>query len=146
LRQAKAELFSQNFQLGILDYQDDFATNTVLEQRYKGAPLHPGTPIDAHSVIDLVLGVNPANNIAYIPMVVGLNCEMAKDRITDHSLNVGIVHFDATVRTTADSLAAVVVRQDPAGTDDNVRRMGSYVDLFLSLPPSVASGREGGIR
>ncbi|MCL2727999.1 MAG: PASTA domain-containing protein [Bacteroidales bacterium] len=133
LRQAKAELVSQNFQLGTLSYQNDFATNTVLEQRYRGAPLHPGTPIDAHSVIDLVLGVSPGNNIAYVPGVVGLNLEIAKDLITDHSLNVGIVRYDATVQSGADSLAAIVVRQEPSESTV-VREMGGRVNLFLSIP------------
>ena len=134
LRQAKAELSSQNFQLGTLYYQNDFATNTVLEQRYRGALLHSGTPIDAYSVVDLVLGVNPQNNKAFVPNVVGLHFEIAKDRITDNSLNVGVVRYDETVRTSADSLSALVVRQEPAESDSFVREMGSRVNLFLSLP------------
>jgi len=133
LRQAKAELISQNFQLGSLDYQRDFATNTVLEQKYRGTQLPPGTPIDAHSVIDLVLGFAPENNVAYVPSVVGLNFEIAKDLITDHSLNVGTVRFDATIHTSSDSLAAIVVRQDPLEST-TIREMGSRVNLFLSLP------------
>jgi len=136
LRQAKAELAAQNFQLGRLNYVDDFATNTVLEQKYAGAILLPGTPIDAHSVIDLVLGVNPEYNYTYVPGVVGLNYEFAKDRITDHSLNVGSVFFDATVRNASDSLAAMVVRQEPEESDSIVWNMGSRVTIFLSLPQS----------
>ena len=134
LRQAKAELVSQNFQLGTLYYQNDFATNAVLEQRYRNTPLLPGTPIDAYSVIDLVLGVSPENNVAYVPRVIGLNYETAKGFITDNSLNVGIVHFDESVRTSADSLAAIVVRQEPDESDVIRREMGSRVNLFLSLP------------
>ncbi|MCL2739332.1 MAG: PASTA domain-containing protein [Bacteroidales bacterium] len=136
LRQAKAELAAQNFQLGRLSYVDDFATNTVLEQRHAGATLPPGMPIDAHSVIDLILGVNQEFNYTYVPRIIGLSYELAKDRITDHSLNVGSVFFDATVRNASDSLAAVVVRQDPEASDAAVQSMGSRVAIFLSLPQS----------
>jgi len=142
LRQAKNELASQNFQLGKLIYTNDFATNTVLEQRYSGYPLPPGTPIDAYSVIDLVLGLDPEANITYVPRVTGLNFELAKDRITDHYLNVGPVYYDATVRSASDSLNAVVVRQDPEGSDTVIRSMGSPVAIFLSVPQDARSQQE----
>ena len=134
LRQAKAELISQNFQLGTLYYQDDFATNTVLEQLYQHDPLQPGTPVEAHSIIDLVLGVDPGQNATYVPRVIGLNLKDAKDRITDNYLNIGILRFDATIHTAADSLAAVVVRQDPTESDTYTWKMGSSVNLFLAPP------------
>jgi len=133
LRQAKAELNSQNFVLGTLYYEEDFATNTVLEQLYQNAPLLPGTPIDAHSVIDLILGVDPEHNIAYVPHVIGLPLEDAKEAITDHYLNVGVVRYDATVTTAADTLSAIVVRQDPISSDTFVHHMGSLVSITLSL-------------
>lgn len=134
LRQAKNELVSQNFQLGKLYFKDDFATNTVLEQRYLGYSLPPGTPIDAYSVIDLVLGLDPADNKTYVPELIGLNGELAKDLITDRSLNIGSLFFDATVCTASDSLAAIVVRQDPEASTSIIRDMGTSVTLFLSLP------------
>ena len=142
LRQAKNELVSQNFQLGKLYYKDDFATNTVLEQRYLGYSLPPGTPIDAYSVIDLVLGLDPEYDKTYVPILIGLSCDLAKDLITDHSLNVGSLFFDATVCTAADSLAAVVVRQDPEASASIIRSMGSAVTLFLSLPQGSDSNQE----
>ena len=134
LRQAKAELVSQNFRLGTLYYEEDFATNNVLEQRYRGAPLIPGSLIDAHSVIDLVLGVDYKQDIAYVPSVTGLTLEMAKELINDHWLNVGTLFFDLSVRSSADSLAAVVVRQEPEASMTVIYSMGTAVNLFFSLP------------
>jgi len=134
LRQAKAELSSQNLQLGTLYYENDFATNTVLEQMFMKVALLPGTPIDAYSVIDLVLGVDPEYNIAYVPNLLGLSYEIAKDIITDHYLNVGVVRFDSKVQTASDSLAAIVIRQDPTTSNTFVYNMGSLVNLTLSLP------------
>jgi Uncharacterized protein conserved in bacteria len=142
LRQAKAELASQGFLLGELSYIEDIATNTVLEQHYRGQTLEPGTPIDSQSIIDFVLGLNPENNIAYIPHLIGLNIDAAKDIITDHSLNVGAIFFDQTVLSSSDSLSAVVYQQTPTPTDSLSWEIGSRVSLFLSMnppPPSADS-------
>ena len=133
LRQAKAELISRNFHLGTLYYEDDFATNTVLEQMYKNSTLIPGSPIDSHSVIDLVLGVDPEHNIAYVPNVLGLSLENAKDLITDHYLNIGTVSYHNTVLTAIDSLSAVIVHQEPQASNSAIHFMGSVVNLTLSL-------------
>ena len=135
LRQAKAELVSQGFTLGELTYIEDMATNTVLEQHYRDQTLEPGTPIDSQSTIDLVLGLNPENNIAYIPILTGLNIDAAKDVITDHSLNVGAIFFDKTVISRSDSLAALVYQQSPVPSDSLSWEIGSRVSLFLSMNP-----------
>ena len=140
LRQAKAELVSQGFILGELNYIEDMATNTVLEQFYRNRPLEPGTLIDSQSIIDLVLGLNPENNTAYVPILTGLNIDAARDIITDHSLNVGAVFFDQTVNSRSDSLAAVVYRQSPVPSDSLNWGVGSKVSIFLSLNPTLVSG------
>ena len=139
LRQAKAELASQGFILGELSYVEDIATNTVLEQHYRGRTLEPGTPIDSQSIIDLVLGLNPQNNTAYIPSLTGLNIDAARDIITDHSLNVGSIFFDKTVITSTDSLSAVVYQQSPVPSDTLSWEIGSRVSLFLSLTPPAST-------
>jgi len=132
LRQAKAELASQNFQLGKLTYVYDIATNNVLAQYYNGQMLVPGTPIEVQSTIELLLGVNPEYDITFVPRVSGFTLDMAKDIITDHSLNVGKIVFDASVQTAADSLSAIVVRQSPEASESMVRNMGDEVTLYLS--------------
>ena len=144
LRQAKAELASQNFQLGRLTYEYDIATNTVLHQYYNGQTLEPGTLIDILSAIDLTLGVNPEHNITYVPRVTGLSLDMAKDVITDSYLNVGRVLFDPSVVNAADSLAAVVIRQTPEASPYAVWNMGQEVNLVLSLrTPESETAQEG---
>jgi beta-lactam-binding protein with PASTA domain len=143
LRQAKAEITSQNFQLGKLTYVYDIATNSVLAQYYHGELLMPGTLIEAQSTIDLTLGVHPDYNRTYIPNVVGVNLEMAKDIITDHSLNVGRVIFDSSVRTASDSLLAVIIRQSPEASESAVWTMGHDVNLSLSLPTTESDAKRG---
>ena len=145
LRQASAEIASRGLTIGKLVYRTDMATNNVLEQRYKGRQVIPGTLVETESPIDLVLGLNPMDNITYIPYVVGYNIQLASSTLTDNSLNVGAVKYDDTVKDYQDSLRAVVYRQSPmprvSTSEDgetsvigsNGVVMGSTVDIFLTL-------------
>ncbi|MBR5431085.1 MAG: PASTA domain-containing protein [Bacteroidales bacterium] len=145
LRQASAEIASRGLTIGKLVYRADMATNNVLEQRYKGRQVIPGTLVETESPIDLVLGLNPMDNITYIPYVVGYNIQLASSTLTDNSLNVGAVKYDDTVKDYQDSLRAVVYRQSPmprvSTSEDgetsvigsNGVVMGSTVDIFLTL-------------
>ncbi|MDR2586165.1 MAG: PASTA domain-containing protein [Prevotellaceae bacterium] len=143
LRQAKAELASQSFKVGRLTYVYDIATNTVLAQYCKGEVLKPGTPIEIESTIDLMLGVAPEHNKTYIPSVIGLTLENARDIITDYSLNLGRVNYDASVATSTDSLMAVVVRQSPEPSPAAVWNLGVEVQLYLTAkPPDIGTKRE----
>jgi hypothetical protein len=124
----------------------DIATNSVLAQYYDGQILIPGTPIEAQSTIDLVLGAQSQYNMTYVPSLIGLNFEMAKDIITDHSLNVGRIVFDSSIRSSADSLLAVVVRQSPEASESAVWNLGYEVNLFLSIPITEPDANQEGIR
>lgn len=145
LRQASAELMARGLTIGKLVYRSDMATNNVLEQRYKGRQVVPGTLVETESQIDLVLGLNPSDNITYIPYVVGYTAQVAATSINENSLNVGKVSFDETVKDYQDSLRAVVYRQSPmprvrtteegeaSVIGSNGVVMGSNVDIFLTL-------------
>lgn len=145
LRQASAELLARGLTIGKLVYRSDMATNNVLEQRYKGRQVVPGTLVETESQIDLVLGLNPSDNITYIPYVVGYTAQVAANSINENSLNVGNVKYDETVKDYQDSLRAVVYRQSPmprvrtteegeaSVIGSNGVVMGSNVDIFLTL-------------
>ncbi len=145
LRQASAELMARGLTIGKLIYRTDMATNNVLEQCYKGRQVIPGTLVETESQIDLVLGLNPSDNITYIPYVVGYNVQVAATSIHENSLNVGNVKYDETVKDYQDSLRAVVYRQSPmprvrtnedgeaSVIGSNGVVMGSNVDIWLTL-------------
>lgn len=61
-RQAIPTLEALGFKIGQITYQPNIAENTVLEMRYKGATLEPGSQLSKTSIIDLVLadGNNPS--------------------------------------------------------------------------------------
>lgn len=132
LRQAKAELVSKGLVLGKLNYVSDIATNNVLRQQYRGHDIETGEQIYTGSVIDLVLGLNGADAMTYIPNLTGYKYMSAVDALQDNSLNISAVVFDKGVRTYADSIAATVYSQRPAATGSPVV-MGTSVTVYLKL-------------
>ncbi|WP_298951154.1 PASTA domain-containing protein [uncultured Nonlabens sp.] len=64
-RQAIPTLEALGFKIGDITYKPNIAENTVLEMRYKGKKLEPGTQLNKTSTIDLVLadGRNPSTTL-----------------------------------------------------------------------------------
>ena len=135
-RQAKAEILSRGLVLGRLIYEQDMATNNVLRQLYKGKEIEPGTMIESEAVIDLVVGLNSRDNVTFVPYLAGLRNLSAVEAVHDHSLNLGSLRFDETVKDYEDSLNAVVFKQIPVACDSIPVQMGVEVSLFLTLDHS----------
>ncbi|MBR6055351.1 MAG: PASTA domain-containing protein [Bacteroidales bacterium] len=130
LVQAKAEIVNHGLSLGRLDYVSDMATNNVLGQKCGGKVIAPGKKVIAGSEIDLTVGLNPSDSRTTIPYLSGMKYISAMDAIHDSYLNVGRVRFDEGIRTYADSLDAVVYRQD--GPPRASRTMGTAVAIWLT--------------
>lgn len=138
LRQAQSELSSSQLKIGRLIYESDLATNNVLEQLFEGEPVEPGTELQSESIIDLKLGLNDADSIALVPSVIGKPYPIIKDFLIDNSLNMGKAHFDSTVTTMQDSMAAFAYRQElilPKG--DSIPRYGTAVSVYFTLDKSL---------
>ena len=135
-RQAKAEILSRGLVLGRLIYEKDMATNNVLRQMYKGQEIEPGTMIESEAVIDLVVGLNSRDNMTFVPYLAGLRNLSAVEAVHDHSLNIGKLRFDDTVKDYEDSLNAVVFKQIPEACDTIPVKMGDEVSLYLTLDHS----------
>lgn len=132
-RQAKAELMSRGLILGKLIYVHDMATNNVLSQLHKNREIEPGVMIESESVIDLVVGLNSTDNTTFVPDLVGLRNMSAVEAVHDHSLNLGKLTFDDSIKDYDDSLNAVVYKQIPEASDSLAVGMGESVDLYLTL-------------
>ena len=136
LRQAIPELDMRGLELGRLIYRNDIATNNVLQQLYRGRPVAPGTEVEAESVIDLVVGLNPSDYETMIPSVIGKDEKAARKALHDSYLNVKRSVFDKDVTTWEDSLSAVVYRQNPAPSEYTVG-MGTDVTIYLKKAEEV---------
>lgn len=134
MRQAKAELARHGLTLGRLIYVRDIATNSVLRQQRGGVDIKPGTVLASGTTINLVLGLNPSDNMTYVPKLVGKQYLPAVDLTLESSMNVGRLHFDETVKSYADSVSAFVYQQRPAASEK--MRMGTEVTLSLTNDPA----------
>ncbi len=62
-RQAQPKLIALGFKIGAITYQPNIGKDVVLELRYKGKRLKPGTKLMKTSTIDLVLGDGEGNKV-----------------------------------------------------------------------------------
>ena len=145
MRQAKAELLSRGLVLGKLIYVHDMATNNVLRQLHNNMEIAPGDMVDSEAVIDLVVGLNSRDNRTFVPYLAGLRNLSAVEAVHDHSLNIGHLRFDDTVKDYEDSLNAVVYMQMPEACDTIPVVMGESVDLYLTLNQAKVPVKESNI-
>ena len=131
--EARAELKNRGLNLGKLNYVKDIATNTVLGQYCDGVELNAGDLVVNGSNIDLKVGVGKEDNVTTVPSVIGLKYVSAVDAIHDRFLNTGRVTFDSDIRTYADSVDAVVYKQDTPGA---TKSLGAGVNIYLTLDQS----------
>lgn len=125
-RQAMALLETHGLTVGRIEYRPDIARNAVLEQKFKDGVIEPGAPIAKGTAIDLVLGEGLGENIAIVPLVIGMTPEDAARTLISASLNVGAEVFmgDTTPNPK-------VYLQEPDPIDETVYlQAGSMVDLF----------------
>lgn len=132
LSEARSELNNRGLVLGKLNYTQDIATNNVLKQSIRGRTVRPGDMVISGSEVDLTLGLSNDERATKVPRVIGLKYIRAVDALHDRYLNVGRVRFDSGIRTYADSVNAVVYRQDGLGTS---KTYGSPVNIYLTLDP-----------
>ena len=127
--EARAELQNRGLNLGKLTYVKDIATNTVLGQYCEGKEVKAGDLVVNGSTIDLKVGVSREDNTTVVPRLIGMKYVPAVDVLHDHFLNAGRARFDKEVKSYADSLNAVVYKQDALGEE---RPLGTAITLYLT--------------
>ncbi|MBR1699446.1 MAG: PASTA domain-containing protein [Bacteroidales bacterium] len=128
--EARAELQNRGLNLGKLTYVKDIATNTVLSQSCEGKEVKAGALVVSGSNIELKVGVSSDENSTTVPRLIGMKYVRAVDALHDRYLNTGRVRFDENVKTYADSVNAVVYKQDALGEK---KPLGTSVNIYLTL-------------
>ena len=95
-----------------------------------------GMPIRKGEMIDLVLG-SESSRTSRIPDLIGMKLDNGKDIITDYFLNIGALTYGDSIETAEDSMAAFIWRQYPEYDEFKRIRMGSEVDLWLSVDSTL---------
>jgi len=131
-RQAKRVLESQGFFIDSLEYEPYFARTYVLNQKYNGETIDPGTPVEKGSGIVLVLGQGLSNQTDYIPKLINMSHDSAASLSLDLHFNIGAVVFDDSITSSDDSINALVYRQFP-DYHNKKAQLGSPIDIWLTL-------------
>ncbi len=132
-RQAEAVLKNIGLEIGRLIHVPDIAINNVLKQKFNGDEIEEGTLIPKGSKIDLVLGMGLSNQTTQVPDLGHYTLNNAKNRIIRSALNIGAIIYDESIIDGTDSTEAKVWRQYPSFRENKRIRLGSTIDLWLSV-------------
>ncbi|MBQ1222226.1 MAG: PASTA domain-containing protein [Alistipes sp.] len=132
LRPAKNQLEIAGLEIKELIYRPDMATNYVLEQFYDRQQILAESRVEAEmgSGITLYVGVEPEENVALVPQVVGLSLRDAKSRLWESGLNVGKIDFEEGINLLNQKEARLYAQSPSAET---ATTLGSEVTLRLTL-------------
>ncbi|PAW94684.1 serine/threonine protein kinase [Mucilaginibacter sp. MD40] len=128
-REAVAVLSNSGLKVGDTSYVSDIARDRVLEVRFGGQVIKPGTKIPKGSRVDLVLGNGEGASEVDIPELVNLDLDAAKFAIRGAKLTVGTITYEGAI---TDSANVVVVSQSPMKTDSlSKTSIGTRINLTV---------------
>lgn len=133
LRNAKVVLETSGLILDKIKYQPSEYTDLVLDQLVNDQPIKAGAKIPKGTSVTLIVGSGTDNTSAVIPNVIGRAYHDAVSKIKASRFNVGLVEFDETVKTTDDTLRAMVYKQTPAGGDGTMYQTSTPISLWLTI-------------
>lgn len=136
-RQAEVVLKNVGLEIGRLIHIPDIAVNNVLKQKYNGEEIDAGTLIPKGSKIDLVLGMGLSNQTTQVPDLNHYTLHDAQNRILRSALNTGAIIYDESIVDGTDSLEARVWRQYPSYKENKRIRLGSTIDLWLTVDSTL---------
>jgi len=136
MRQASVLLESKGFALGNVELRPSEFNDLVLEQKYNGKSIAPGSRLDNGSTIDLVVGKNMAGGETTIPQLTGLTLSAARNLVAGKSLIIGSVIYDLNILTFEDSLHAIIWKQIPPPDSTTLVMPGLSVDIWLKTMPA----------
>lgn len=131
-RQADAMLQSIGLSVGSVEYAPSEYKDLVIQVKFHGRVVLPGTRIPEGSAVVLVVGSGQGNAEAQVPAIKGMGLEEATEAITAASFIVGAVEYDST--PSGDEDEYIIYRQRPAA--GSMLSGGSRIDVYLSKDKS----------
>lgn len=128
------ELLKRNhLLLGDTVLKPDFMKGTILEQKYRGYRISPGSKVQWGSRISLVIAGGLMDQETMVPDLIGLTYAEAKAQLDLLGVNIAGVVADGVIIDTA---SAFIYKQNPAPMDEEKRpmfiRSGQLMDLYIS--------------
>ncbi len=127
LENAEAVLRSAELVRGRVIYRRSPNYHLIIEMRYNGRIIMPGTRVPKGSTIDLVVGDGAGPRDFVVSSFLGLSYENALLRLANLSLHLGSVQIPEDVDTTG--IDIFVVRQSPEPGDSV--SIGDPIDLWI---------------
>ena len=127
-RQAETTLRGMGLEVDtVYDYEPSAYRDLVLDVKWKGESVPPGTKIPVGTQVRPVVGFGRGTESVEVPSVIGLTLQEARKMLLNHRLTVGAVAYDEEA---AEGVPQYVYRQMPAAGDKLVE--GDMVALRLS--------------
>mgnify|MGYP006310787147 CR=1 FL=1 len=127
------------FRSGKLIHVPDIAVKNVLKQKIDNGEVKPGKMVPKGAEVDLVVGKG-SNERAGIPNLIGYHWDEAEDIIIQNAMNVGAIRPDTTINSEEDSTEAFIWQQYPPYDNDKQIKLGTYIDLWISVDSSKLPG------
>jgi beta-lactam-binding protein with PASTA domain len=127
---AAATISNYGLKIGDTTYRPDIARDHVLEVRFAGQAIQPGTKIPKGSKIDLVLGDGAGASEVDIPDIVDQDLDAARFALKGAGLSLGNITYQGAI---TDSANLVVVAQMPMKTDSITKvPLGTKVNVIVA--------------
>jgi beta-lactam-binding protein with PASTA domain len=130
LRQARSILETYGLKLAKLEYKPDIGTDVILEQKYKGKTIDPGTRLNKGSNIVLVISEAANSERVAVPFLIGMKRSKALELLHEHSLNLGAEIYDDE----KDTAIVKVYMQSPRASGKKYISRGQAVDVWYKSP------------
>ncbi len=132
-RQAQVLVDNCGLLIGEISYQPSEYNNLVLKVEQDSVELFQDDLVLKGSLVNFVVGRDTENEETPLPNLKGENIEIAKNIITDAMLNFGVLIYDDTFISAEDSVNATVWKQRPDINTGSFVRMGTSVDLWVTV-------------
>ena len=127
-RQAETTLRGMGLEVDtVYDYEPSAYRDLVLDVKWKGESVPPGTKIPVGTQVRMVVGFGRGTESVEVPSVIGLTLQEARKMLLNHRLTVGAVAYDEEA---AEGVPQYVYRQMPAAGEKLIE--GDMVALRLS--------------
>ena len=127
-RQADAMLQSVGLSVASVEYAPSEFKDLVIEIKFQGRTILPGTRIPEGSSVVLVVGTGTGAAEAKVPALKGMSLEDATINASALSFEIGIVEYD--VPPTGNEAKYIIYRQKPAAGSS--LPSGGKIDIYLT--------------
>lgn len=131
-RQATAMLQASGIEIESVQYIPSLYRDLVLDVKYKGETIEPGTEIPEGDAVVLIVGNGLGDEEVAVPNVRGLTLDVARKELMNFYFTLGAVNYD--VEPQEEGVSYFIYRQYPVAG----RKVpsGTRVDVWLSADPS----------